>query len=90
MWPFLLSTVVPRIKQGASLVTAVLVDLLFSGRPSALRVPPSIVHKMIAHHSIKKDQKGVSTKGVSMKRSNFLNLKAFYTVVSKRNYQKSP
>ena len=34
--------------------------------------------------------KGVSTKGVSMKRSNFLHFKAFYTVVSKGKFRKSP
>ena len=32
--------------------------------------------------------KGVSTNGVSMKRSNFPRLRLFYTVVSKRNFQK--
>ena len=34
--------------------------------------------------------KGVSTKGVSMKRPNFPDFRAFYTVVSKGNFQKSP
>ena len=34
--------------------------------------------------------KRVSTKGVSMKRSNFPNFRAFCTVVSKRNFQKFP
>ena len=34
--------------------------------------------------------KGVLTKGVSTKRSNFPNLRAFYKVVSMRNFQKSP
>ena len=34
--------------------------------------------------------KGVSTKGVSMKRPNFPYFRAFYTVVSKGNFQKSP
>ena len=34
--------------------------------------------------------KGVSTKGVSMKRSNLLSFGSFYTAVSKRNWQKSP
>ena len=33
---------------------------------------------------------GVCTKGVSMKTSNFLSFRAFSTVVSKRNFQKSP
>ena len=34
--------------------------------------------------------KGVSTKGVSMKRPNFPYFRAFSTVVSKGNFQKSP
>ena len=34
--------------------------------------------------------KGVSTKGVSMQRPNFPYFRAFYTVVSKGNFQKSP
>ena len=34
--------------------------------------------------------RGVSTKGVSMNRSNLSNFRAFYTVVSKRDFQKSP
>ena len=34
--------------------------------------------------------KGVSTKGVSMKRPNLPYFRAFYTVVSKGNFQKSP
>ena len=34
--------------------------------------------------------KAVSTRGVSMKRSNFCNFRSFYTVVSNGNLQKSP
>ena len=34
--------------------------------------------------------KGVFAKGISMKTSHFLNFKAFFTVVSKRYFQKSP
>ena len=34
--------------------------------------------------------KGVSTKGVFMKRSNLLSLGPFYTAISKRDLQKSP
>ena len=34
--------------------------------------------------------KGVSTKGVSMKRPNFPYFRAFYAVVSKGNFQESP
>ena len=34
--------------------------------------------------------KGVSTKGVSTNRSHFPYLRAFYTAISKRNFQKSP
>ena len=36
------------------------------------------------------EPKGVSTKGVSMKSSNFALFRPFYAVVSKRKFQESP
>ena len=44
----------------------------------------------IVGHFYRGGPKGVSTKGVSVKRPNFPFFRAFYAVVSERNFQRSP
>ena len=50
----------------------------------------ALVDSVSVRLKIEEDQKGYPQKGVSMKRPNFPYFRAFYTVVSKGNVQKSP
>ena len=64
-------------------------DTSFPRSAAASQPRGALCHSFGRGASRRAGPKGVSTKGVSMKRSNFPKSRAFYTVASKRNVQKS-
>ena len=85
-----------RVFQGFPVVcprrTGIFTGML-AGCPRDTRLPRGVSRDFICDFSFvpfRAGPKGVSTKGVPMKRSKIPNFRAFYTVVSKRSFQESP